>query len=250
MTAAVVEDARTGRAFRAPRRLRAIDHAGAWTSSAPSARPRRTPCVTWRKGSPIETSSPSACSCAALGLGGEEHLTDNWIYIQEPDVQVGRLQIFNNWSPYMVRDPRTVMGGARVLLLGRRRRCGADRTRRSARSRRASCSASPIIGAADVLGRRRRARSASLSRLLRRVRSLRAHARLGWIASRTSSCSAATACIATTTRTTRCLRAMVAVDNLVGRGHRQGCHLGGQHRDRTTTRSAEAAPVGSTWARG
>jgi protoporphyrinogen oxidase len=32
-------------------------------------------------------------------------LKDNWIYIQEPDVLVGRLQIFNNWSPYMVGDP-------------------------------------------------------------------------------------------------------------------------------------------------
>jgi protoporphyrinogen oxidase len=32
-------------------------------------------------------------------------LKDNWIYIQEPDVQVGRLQIFNNWSPAMVADP-------------------------------------------------------------------------------------------------------------------------------------------------
>lgn len=30
---------------------------------------------------------------------------DNWIYVQEPDVKVGRLQIFNNWSPYMVADP-------------------------------------------------------------------------------------------------------------------------------------------------
>ena len=29
---------------------------------------------------------------------------DCWIYIQEPDVKVGRLQIFNNWSPYMVQD--------------------------------------------------------------------------------------------------------------------------------------------------
>jgi hypothetical protein len=29
---------------------------------------------------------------------------DNWIYIQERDVKVGRLQIFNNWSPYMVKD--------------------------------------------------------------------------------------------------------------------------------------------------
>ena len=29
---------------------------------------------------------------------------DNWIYIQEKEVKVGRLQIFNNWSPYMVAD--------------------------------------------------------------------------------------------------------------------------------------------------
>jgi protoporphyrinogen oxidase len=29
-------------------------------------------------------------------------LRDNWVYIQEPDVLVGRLQIFNNWSPYLV----------------------------------------------------------------------------------------------------------------------------------------------------
>jgi len=30
---------------------------------------------------------------------------DCWIYIQEEDVRIGRLQIFNNWSPYMVKDP-------------------------------------------------------------------------------------------------------------------------------------------------
>ncbi len=30
---------------------------------------------------------------------------DTWIYIQERDVRLGRLQIFNNWSPYMVDDP-------------------------------------------------------------------------------------------------------------------------------------------------
>lgn len=29
---------------------------------------------------------------------------DNWIYVQEGDVRVGRIQIFNNWSPYMVND--------------------------------------------------------------------------------------------------------------------------------------------------
>ena len=38
-------------------------------------------------------------------------LPDNWIYIQEPGVQVGRLQIFNNWSPAMVADPDTTWVG-------------------------------------------------------------------------------------------------------------------------------------------
>lgn len=36
---------------------------------------------------------------------------DNWIYIQERDVKVGRLQIFNNWSPYMVNDLEKVWLG-------------------------------------------------------------------------------------------------------------------------------------------
>jgi protoporphyrinogen oxidase len=38
-------------------------------------------------------------------------IRDNWIYVQEPDVLVGRLQIFNNWSPYLVADPQTVWLG-------------------------------------------------------------------------------------------------------------------------------------------
>ncbi len=38
-------------------------------------------------------------------------IRDNWIYIQEPDVRVGRLQIFNNWSPYLVADPSKVWIG-------------------------------------------------------------------------------------------------------------------------------------------
>ena len=39
------------------------------------------------------------------------HLDDNWIYIQEPGVLVGRVQVFNNWSPYMVADASTVWLG-------------------------------------------------------------------------------------------------------------------------------------------
>jgi protoporphyrinogen oxidase len=45
------------------------------------------------------------------GPDGPRPIRDNWIYIQEPDVQLGRLQIFNNWSPWMVADPNTVWLG-------------------------------------------------------------------------------------------------------------------------------------------
>lgn len=30
---------------------------------------------------------------------------DCWIYVQDRDVRLGRIQIFNNWSPYMVENP-------------------------------------------------------------------------------------------------------------------------------------------------
>jgi protoporphyrinogen oxidase len=39
------------------------------------------------------------------------NLDDNWIYIQEPGVKVGRVQVFNNWSPYLVANPETVWLG-------------------------------------------------------------------------------------------------------------------------------------------
>jgi protoporphyrinogen oxidase len=36
---------------------------------------------------------------------------DNWIYIHSPEVQVGRIQNFKNWSPAMVPDPsKTCLG--------------------------------------------------------------------------------------------------------------------------------------------
>jgi protoporphyrinogen oxidase len=43
--------------------------------------------------------------------GDLARMPDNWIYVQEPDVKVGRLQIFNNWSPYLVADQGTVWVG-------------------------------------------------------------------------------------------------------------------------------------------
>jgi protoporphyrinogen oxidase len=38
-------------------------------------------------------------------------LKDNWIYVQEADVLLGRLQIFNNWSPWLVEDNEKVWIG-------------------------------------------------------------------------------------------------------------------------------------------
>jgi len=38
-------------------------------------------------------------------------LKDTWIYVQEPDVLLGRLQIFNNWSPHLLADPTKVWIG-------------------------------------------------------------------------------------------------------------------------------------------
>lgn len=41
-----------------------------------------------------------------------ERIPDQWIYIQEHDAKIGRLQIVNNWSPYMVKDSEIVLLGA------------------------------------------------------------------------------------------------------------------------------------------
>ena len=37
------------------------------------------------------------------------NVPDCWIYVQEREVKLGRLQLFNNWSPYMVEDPENTM---------------------------------------------------------------------------------------------------------------------------------------------
>jgi protoporphyrinogen oxidase len=59
---------------------------------------------------------------AAKGLAFRDFLTialvvpesagfpDNWIYVHSPDVRVGRVQNFGEWSPYLVKDGRTCLG--------------------------------------------------------------------------------------------------------------------------------------------
>jgi protoporphyrinogen oxidase len=53
----------------------------------------------------------SALKSRSPGAGDNGMPPDNWIYIQEPDVRIGRLQVFNNWSPAMVADPQTIWLG-------------------------------------------------------------------------------------------------------------------------------------------
>ena len=52
-------------------------------------------------------------SSCVLCFGGTvlKFVADNWIYVQESDVKLGRIQIFNNWSPYLVADPEKVWIG-------------------------------------------------------------------------------------------------------------------------------------------
>ncbi|MBF0369599.1 MAG: NAD(P)/FAD-dependent oxidoreductase [Magnetococcales bacterium] len=53
------------------------------------------------------------------GVNGDnlrEKLPDNWIYVQEPDLMVGRFQVYNNWSPFMVRDPNTIWIGTEFFV--------------------------------------------------------------------------------------------------------------------------------------
>ena len=47
----------------------------------------------------------------ALIVNQADLFPDNWIYIHDPDVKVGRIQNFKNWSPEMVPDPaKTCLG--------------------------------------------------------------------------------------------------------------------------------------------
>ena len=71
----------------------------------------------------MDPKPPEKVLQAARGLRYRDYLTvvlvvnresvfpDNWIYIHSPEVKMGRMQNYKNWSPYMVPDPsRTSLG--------------------------------------------------------------------------------------------------------------------------------------------
>lgn len=49
-------------------------------------------------------------------VGEHGIVPDNWIYVQENDVKVGRLQLFNNWSPYLSSDRNKVWIGMEYFV--------------------------------------------------------------------------------------------------------------------------------------
>ena len=46
----------------------------------------------------------------ALVVPEEFAFPDNWIYIHSPEVEVGRIQNYGSWSPFMVKEGRTCLG--------------------------------------------------------------------------------------------------------------------------------------------
>jgi len=52
----------------------------------------------------------------ALVLDKPDLFPDNWIYIHEPEVRVGRIQNFGNWSPHLLADPATMCLGLEYFV--------------------------------------------------------------------------------------------------------------------------------------
>ena len=81
---------------------------------------------------------PAEVIAAADGLSYRDFLTialvvpesagfpDNWIYVHAPDVQLGRIQNFGSWSPYLVKEGRTCLGLEYFVFEGDALWCSPD----------------------------------------------------------------------------------------------------------------------------
>ena len=70
----------------------------------------------------LDPPPPAEILAAADDLHYRDHMTialvvpeaasfpDNWVYVHDPTVRMGRIQNFGRWSPYMVKDGRTCLG--------------------------------------------------------------------------------------------------------------------------------------------
>ena len=142
----------------------------------------------------------------ALILDKEKLFPDNWIYIHTPDVKVGRIQNFNNWSAALVPEPGRTCLGMEYFCFPGRRPLGRATTQRSSLWRRKELAQLGLAPGAAVL-------DGSVVRVPEAYpiydATYRAHlddrSRASSIRSRTCTPSAATACTSTTIRITRCM---------------------------------------------
>jgi protoporphyrinogen oxidase len=72
---------------------------------------------------PLPASLPEALNLkyrdfltVALMIRSEDLFPDNWIYIHDPKVKVGRIQNFRSWSPEMVPDPEMACVGLEYFV--------------------------------------------------------------------------------------------------------------------------------------
>jgi protoporphyrinogen oxidase len=138
----------------------------------------------------------------ALVVPEEFSFPDNWIYINDANVKVGRVQNFGRWSPYLVKDGRTCLGLELFVDEGDEWWTKTSSPPASASSNRSGCSTRRGSRRATWCERRRRTRSTTGT-----TRRTSPSSRHGSTSTRpTCIRSAATACTATTTRTTRCSR--------------------------------------------
>ena len=139
----------------------------------------------------------------SLVLDGEDLFPDNWIYIHDPEVKVGRIQNFRSWSPWMVPDHTKACVGLEYFCFAGDELWEMDDDKLIELGMREL----------EQLGLAKRTSSSSASRPACRrptrcttptTPSASPPSAAGSTASRTSSRSAATGCTATTTRTTPC----------------------------------------------
>ena len=152
----------------------------------------------------------------ALIVDKADVFPDNWIYVHDPGVKLGRIQNFKNWSADLVPDPaKTCLGleyfcfegdglwtmpDADLIALGRTElaRIGLVDPRPGRSTARSSACRRPIPSTTPATSPRSTSSATTCGR------------------SRTSRWPAATACTATTTRTIRWSPAMLAARSLMG----------------------------------
>ncbi len=107
---------------------------------------------------------------------------DNWIYIHDPEVEVGRIQNFGSWSPYLVKDGRTCLGLEFFVQRGRR---DVDRSPTRTSSSRPSASSNTSGWSTRRRSRRLRGADAEGVPVLRREYKSNVDVLRGWIAENT-----------------------------------------------------------------